>query len=201
MRWFKGIGWVGIQHAMADPDKHIQFVMKSSPFGSISHSHGDQNAFCMAAYRRGSGDPVGLLRRVQLDHAPEVAPPDPVEERHPDQRQGPVCRQGQGPGDGRDRQDPRRRRARGSHLHQGRRHPGLPKPVARGDAGRTRSLLRAGQLLRDRRQGRCDRAGHHRLAAARQRALRSWQAPRSAIPANGRAFTARWSGPRPASRH
>lgn len=50
MRHFKGIGWVGVQHQMADPDQHIQFVMKSSPFGSISHSHGDQNAFCMAAY-------------------------------------------------------------------------------------------------------------------------------------------------------
>ncbi|MEM8979666.1 MAG: DUF4962 domain-containing protein [Pseudomonadota bacterium] len=50
MRHFKGIGWVGVQHAMDDPDEHIQFVFKSSPFGSISHSHGDQNAFCMSAY-------------------------------------------------------------------------------------------------------------------------------------------------------
>ena len=50
LRHFKGIGWVGVQHAMADPDNHIQFVFKSSPFGSISHSHGDQNAFCLAAY-------------------------------------------------------------------------------------------------------------------------------------------------------
>ncbi|MEM7472338.1 MAG: DUF4962 domain-containing protein [Pseudomonadota bacterium] len=49
-RYFKGIGWVGVQHAMDDPDNHIQFVFKSSPFGSISHSHGDQNAFCLAAY-------------------------------------------------------------------------------------------------------------------------------------------------------
>jgi len=49
-RHFKGIGWVGIQHAMDNPDEHIQFVFKSSPFGSISHSHGDQNAFCLAAY-------------------------------------------------------------------------------------------------------------------------------------------------------
>ena len=49
-RHFKGVGWVGIQHEMADPDKHIQFVFKSSPYGSISHSHGDQNAFCMAAF-------------------------------------------------------------------------------------------------------------------------------------------------------
>ncbi len=50
MRHFKGIGWVGIQHEMANPDEHIQFVMKSSQFGSISHSHGDQNAFCLAAF-------------------------------------------------------------------------------------------------------------------------------------------------------
>lgn len=50
MRWFRGIGWVGIQHRMGDPDGHVQFVFKSSPFGSISHSHGDQNAFCLAAH-------------------------------------------------------------------------------------------------------------------------------------------------------
>ncbi|MEL6682172.1 MAG: DUF4962 domain-containing protein [Pseudomonadota bacterium] len=50
MRHFKGIGWVAAQHAMDDDDEHIQFVFKSSPYGSISHSHGDQNAFCLAAY-------------------------------------------------------------------------------------------------------------------------------------------------------
>ncbi|PSL18897.1 DUF4962 domain-containing protein [Shimia abyssi] len=50
MRHFEGIGWVGVQHAMNDPDNHIQFVFKSSKFGSVSHSHGDQNAFCLAAY-------------------------------------------------------------------------------------------------------------------------------------------------------
>lgn len=50
LRWFEGIGWAAIQTSMADPDKHIQFVMKSSSYGSISHSHGDQNAFCLAGY-------------------------------------------------------------------------------------------------------------------------------------------------------
>lgn len=50
LRWFRGIGWVAIQHKMDDPDAHIHFVMKSSPFGSISHSHGDQNAFCLSAF-------------------------------------------------------------------------------------------------------------------------------------------------------
>ncbi|MEM9523033.1 MAG: DUF4962 domain-containing protein [Pseudomonadota bacterium] len=50
LRWFRGIGWVAIQSRMDDPGRHIQFVMKSSPWGSISHSHGDQNAFCLAAF-------------------------------------------------------------------------------------------------------------------------------------------------------
>jgi hypothetical protein len=50
MRWFKGIGWVALQHKMDIPEEHIQFVMKASPYGSISHSHGDQNAFCLAAF-------------------------------------------------------------------------------------------------------------------------------------------------------
>ena len=50
LRWFKGVGWVAIQTNMTEPQEHIQFVMKSSRFGSISHSHGDQNAFCLAAY-------------------------------------------------------------------------------------------------------------------------------------------------------
>lgn len=50
LRHFKGVGWAAIQTHMDDPDKHIQFVTKSSSFGSISHSHGDQNAFCMSAF-------------------------------------------------------------------------------------------------------------------------------------------------------
>lgn len=50
LRWFKGTGWVAIQHAMDKPDQHVHFVMKSSSYGSISHSHGDQNAFCMSAF-------------------------------------------------------------------------------------------------------------------------------------------------------
>lgn len=50
LRWFKGIGWVAIQHGLGDPAHHIQFNFKSSPYGSISHSHGDQNAFCLHAF-------------------------------------------------------------------------------------------------------------------------------------------------------
>lgn len=35
---------------MEDPDRHLQFVFKSSPYGSLSHSHGDQNAFVLYAH-------------------------------------------------------------------------------------------------------------------------------------------------------
>ncbi len=50
LRWFKGVGWVAIQQGLGDPARHIQFNFKSSPFGSISHSHGDQNSFCLHAF-------------------------------------------------------------------------------------------------------------------------------------------------------
>ena len=50
LRWFEGVGWVAIQTSMTDPANHLQFVMKSSRFGSVSHSHGDQNAFCLAGF-------------------------------------------------------------------------------------------------------------------------------------------------------
>jgi hypothetical protein len=50
VRWFKDIGWVAIQKHMDDPASHIQFLFKSSPYGSLSHSHGDQNAFLLHAY-------------------------------------------------------------------------------------------------------------------------------------------------------
>lgn len=50
LRWFRDIGWAAVQSHMDDPKRHIHFVMKSSPFGSISHSHGDQNAFCLSAF-------------------------------------------------------------------------------------------------------------------------------------------------------
>ncbi|MCZ7465627.1 alginate lyase [Rhizobium rhizogenes] len=47
---FDDIGWATIQKDMEDPDKHLQFVFKSSPYGSLSHSHGDQNAFVLYAH-------------------------------------------------------------------------------------------------------------------------------------------------------
>lgn len=50
MRHFKDVGWVAVQRDLHDPDEHLQFVTKCSPYGSISHSHGDQGAFLLFAH-------------------------------------------------------------------------------------------------------------------------------------------------------
>lgn len=49
-RHFEGVGWACIQHRMDDPTQHIQFNFKSSPYGSVSHSNADQNAFTLSAF-------------------------------------------------------------------------------------------------------------------------------------------------------
>lgn len=47
---FADVGWVAIQRHMHEPARHLQFVIKASPYGSVSHSHGDQGAFLLRAF-------------------------------------------------------------------------------------------------------------------------------------------------------
>ncbi len=56
IRWFRDIGWVAMHHRMDRPDEHIMLLTKSSRYGSISHSHGDQNAFLLHAF----GEPLAI---------------------------------------------------------------------------------------------------------------------------------------------
>jgi hypothetical protein len=56
VKWFRDIGWVAFHHRMDDPDEHVMLLTKSSPYGSLSHSHGDQNAFVLHAY----GEPLAI---------------------------------------------------------------------------------------------------------------------------------------------
>jgi len=56
VKWFRDIGWVAMHHRMDAPEEHIMLLMKSSKYGSISHSHGDQNAFLLHAY----GEPLAI---------------------------------------------------------------------------------------------------------------------------------------------
>jgi hypothetical protein len=49
-RYFRDIGWVSLHSALGQPADDIQVTFKSSPYGSFSHSHADQNAFILNAY-------------------------------------------------------------------------------------------------------------------------------------------------------
>jgi len=49
-RHFADVGWVSLHSALGDPANDIHVTFKSSPHGSFSHSHADQNAFILNAY-------------------------------------------------------------------------------------------------------------------------------------------------------
>ncbi len=44
---FHGIGWAALHSDLAQPQNDTFLLFKSSPFGSVSHSHADQNSFCI----------------------------------------------------------------------------------------------------------------------------------------------------------
>lgn len=56
LKWFRDVGWVAMHHRMEEPDEHIMLLAKSSRYGSVSHSHGDQNAFLLHAF----GEPLAI---------------------------------------------------------------------------------------------------------------------------------------------
>ncbi len=49
-RYFADIGWVAMHSALGRANDDIHVTFKSSPYGSFSHSHADQNAFILNAY-------------------------------------------------------------------------------------------------------------------------------------------------------
>ncbi len=42
---FRGVGWAGLHSNLSDPANDTFMLFKSSPYGSVSHSHADQNSF------------------------------------------------------------------------------------------------------------------------------------------------------------
>jgi len=46
-RVFKGVGWAGLHSDITRPQSDTCLIFKSSPYGSVSHSHADQNAFAI----------------------------------------------------------------------------------------------------------------------------------------------------------
>ena len=55
-RVFPGAGLVAMHDNLADPKNSAYLVMRSSPFGSVSHGHADQNAFAIEAF----GEPLAI---------------------------------------------------------------------------------------------------------------------------------------------
>lgn len=51
IKHFRDIGWVAMHNNMHNENEHIAFLMKSSPYGSVSHSHADQNGFTLHAFK------------------------------------------------------------------------------------------------------------------------------------------------------
>jgi len=52
-RYFRDVGWVSMHSALGRPEDDIHITFKSSPYGSFSHSHADQNAFILNAFGEG----------------------------------------------------------------------------------------------------------------------------------------------------
>ncbi len=44
---FPYVGWAGLHSDLTQPEEDLTLIFKSSPYGSVSHSHADQNAFAI----------------------------------------------------------------------------------------------------------------------------------------------------------
>jgi len=56
---FAGVGWAGFHSALDKPTEDTFLLFKSSPYGSVSHSHADQNSFCILKGGRALAIPSG----------------------------------------------------------------------------------------------------------------------------------------------
>lgn len=67
-RAFRDIGVVYLHTAMERPDDNVFFEFKSGPYGSWGHSHGDQNAFNLAAFNEPLLIDTGYYHSYGDDH-------------------------------------------------------------------------------------------------------------------------------------
>jgi len=56
---FHAVGWAGLHSALDKPEDDTFFLFKSSPYGSVSHSHADQNSFAILKGGRALAIPSG----------------------------------------------------------------------------------------------------------------------------------------------
>ena len=56
---FNGIGWASLHSDILNPENDLMLLFKSSPYGSVSHSHADQNGFAIMKGGKALVNPSG----------------------------------------------------------------------------------------------------------------------------------------------
>lgn len=67
-RVFHDIGWLAMRADLLEPDNDIRFMMRCSPYGSVSHSHADQGSFSIEAFGEPLAVPSGLYNLYSSAH-------------------------------------------------------------------------------------------------------------------------------------
>lgn len=57
---FYGVGWAALHSDFLDPARDLFLLFKCSPYGSVSHSHADQNSFALMKGGRSLAIPAGV---------------------------------------------------------------------------------------------------------------------------------------------
>ena len=67
-RLFEGVGLACLHTDLTDGQNDVSFVMKSSPYGAVSHGHNDQNCFTLEAFGEPLAIPSGYYNRYGSPH-------------------------------------------------------------------------------------------------------------------------------------
>jgi hypothetical protein len=67
-RVFHDIGWLAMRANLLEPENDIRFMMRCSPYGSVSHSHADQASFSIEAFGEPLAVPSGLYNLYSSAH-------------------------------------------------------------------------------------------------------------------------------------
>jgi hypothetical protein len=67
-RLFSDVGLASFHTALGDEQNDISFLMRSSPYGGVSHGHADQNAYVIEAFGRGLAIATGYYPWYSSPH-------------------------------------------------------------------------------------------------------------------------------------
>ena len=68
LRIFPDVGWAAIRTDLDDPGQDIAFIFRSSPYGSVSHSHANNNDFILHVGGKVMAMPSGYYAGYGSDH-------------------------------------------------------------------------------------------------------------------------------------